>query len=331
MKRNFKLFRRGMVFYSEEIGTGKRKSLKTGNKREAEQILAAQNATHGNAALRFKMAEAFLSTVDKRLTERKWEDVIREFSEHGGESTIERKKRVFRNPAFEELKTKKILETTPEDFFHVTRHRTTAVILYLQQIQNYSLDLGYLLQPVLPSKRFPRPLHKQTKRAITRDEHRMFLDAEKNEERRAFYEMLWWTGAAQSDCADLQAEDFDLKLEVLVFTRQKTKSICRLHFGDGVKSLLLRLPRSGYLFPKMREGTWRTRAAEFGRRRRLLKLSGISLHSYRYAWAERAYKAGIPERLAMSALGHGSKAITRAYARSAEVICPVIDGANELI
>lgn len=84
MKPTFKLFRRGTVFYSEVIATGKRRSLKTSNRREADQILAAQNAAHGNAALQFKMAEAFLSTVDSRLTARTWENVIREFSEHGG-------------------------------------------------------------------------------------------------------------------------------------------------------------------------------------------------------------------------------------------------------
>ena len=39
MKTTFKLFKRGAVYYSKVIATGKRKSLKTGNKREAEQIL----------------------------------------------------------------------------------------------------------------------------------------------------------------------------------------------------------------------------------------------------------------------------------------------------
>jgi integrase len=53
-----------------------------------------------------------------------------------------------------------------------------------------------------------------------------------------------------------------------------------------------------------------------------LGIKGVSLHSYRYAWAERAKKAGYPERFAQEALGHNSKAVHRAYARKAQVELP---------
>ncbi len=42
-------------------------------------------------------------------------------------------------------------------------------------------------------------------------------------------------------------------------------------------------------------------------------LNRVTLHSYRYAWAERAKTAGYPERFAQEALGHNSKAVHRAY------------------
>jgi len=67
------------------------------------------------------------------------------------------------------------------------------------------------------------------------------------------------------------------------------------------------------------------RAAEFRRRCRLLKIEGVSLHSYRYAWAERAKTAGYPERFAQQALGHNSKAVHRAYARKAQVKLPSLE------
>ena len=54
-------------------------------------------------------------------------------------------------------------------------------------------------------------------------------------------------------------------------------------------------------------------------------ISGVSLHSYRYAWAERAKEAGYPERFAMQALGHSSKAVHRAYARKAQVVIPPLE------
>ena len=52
---------------------------------------------------------------------------------------------------------------------------------------------------------------------------------------------------------------------------------------------------------------------------------GITLHSYRYAWAERARICGYPERFAQEALGHNSKAVHRAYARKAQVVIPTLE------
>ena len=51
----------------------------------------------------------------------------------------------------------------------------------------------------------------------------------------------------------------------------------------------------------------------------------VSLHSYRYAWAERAKSVGYPERFAQEALGHSSKAVHRAYAKRALVKIPSLE------
>lgn len=67
------------------------------------------------------------------------------------------------------------------------------------------------------------------------------------------------------------------------------------------------------------------RAKLFRRRCLGLGIEGVSLHSYRYAWAERAKKAGYPERFAQEALGHNSAAVHRAYAKKAEVILPPLE------
>ena len=64
------------------------------------------------------------------------------------------------------------------------------------------------------------------------------------------------------------------------------------------------------------------RATEFKQRCDGLGIKGISMHSYRYGWAERAQVAGYPERFAQKALGHNSKAVHRAYARRAQVTLP---------
>jgi integrase len=72
---------------------------------------------------------------------------------------------------------------------------------------------------------------------------------------------------------------------------------------------------------KLRAGN---RATEFKSRCRQLGICGVSLHSYRYAWAERALKCGFPERFAQQALGHNSKAVHRAYAKNAAVTVPTL-------
>jgi hypothetical protein len=52
---------------------------------------------------------------------------------------------------------------------------------------------------------------------------------------------------------------------------------------------------------------------------------GVSLHSYRRAWAQRAKACGYPQRFAQEALGHSSRAVHKAYATGATVICPALD------
>jgi integrase len=51
----------------------------------------------------------------------------------------------------------------------------------------------------------------------------------------------------------------------------------------------------------------------------------VKLHSYRYAWAERAKTVGYPERYAQQALGHNSKAVHRAYAKGALMKIPSLE------
>ena len=65
--------------------------------------------------------------------------------------------------------------------------------------------------------------------------------------------------------------------------------------------------------------------SEKGQRCRQLGITGIKLHSYRYAWAERAKVAGMPERFAQEALGQNSNAVHRAYAKRALMKIPSLE------
>jgi integrase len=154
--------------------------------------------------------------------------------------------------------------------------------------------MGWLPWPVLPKKQWPKVQY-GAKRAITWEEHQRIVEREQNPERRSFYELCWLLGGSQGDLASLRAEDIDWGSRVVSYRRQKTKTMALLHFGEEVAALLRQLPTSGPLFPYLRRVRAADRATEFRQRCRGLGITGVTLHSYRYAWAERAKQCGYPE------------------------------------
>ena len=132
---------------------------------------------------------------------------------------------------------------------------------------------------------------------------------------------MWHLGGAQSDIATLRAEDIDWTQRTIAYGRAKTGVTALISFGDEAAAILSRLPQSGLLFPALARIHERHRSKMFIKRLATVGVTGVSLHSYRYAWAERAKTSGYPERFAMQALGQSSKAVHRAYARKAQVAC----------
>ena len=184
--------------------------------------------------------------------------------------------------------------------------------------------MNWLPVALVPRRQWPDVRYKE-KRAITQIEHRAIVARENNLERRLFYELDWCLGASQSDLASLDASDIDWKNKVISYARKKTGEIAFLSFGPEAEAILGRLPATGPLFPYLRTVRPGDRATEFKQRCIGLGFTGVSLHSYRYAWAERARPLGYLERFAQDALGHNSKAVHRAYARKAKVIVPSLE------
>ena len=100
----------------------------------------------------------------------------------------------------------------------------------------------------------------------------------------------------------------------------KTGEHAQLAIGKRLETILNHLPTTGPLFPTIFKSNAGARAAEFRRRCKLLGIQGVSLHSYRYAWAERAKTCGY-----QGALGHNSAAVHRAYAKKAKVKLPSLE------
>jgi hypothetical protein len=98
-----------------------------------------------------------------------------------------------------------------------------------------------------------------------------------------------------------------------------------LHLGAEALNLFKDLPAEGMLFPYLSSVRAGDRATEFGQRCQRLGIRGVTLHSYRYAWAERAKMCGYPERFAQEALGNNRKAVHRAYAKRALMKIPSLE------
>ena len=109
-----------------------------------------------------------------------------------------------------------------------------------------------------------------------------------NPERKALYQLCWHLGASQGDIANLKGEDVDWQNNTVSFVRKKTGVPVLVHLGSEALNLFEDLSAEGPLFPFLFRVRAGDRATEFASRCRQLGIAGVTLHSYRYAWAERA-------------------------------------------
>jgi integrase len=322
MKQRFRLYRRsGGIYYIHDDSTGKQESLQTRDRAEASALFAAKTQAHRQAHLNLRLARTYLAATDPMVAKRTWLMVMEEMAKLKRGETLVRWNNAMKDQAFGPILDLPVLETQAEHFLKVLNRGKVSTNVFLRRIHNFALDMGWLPWPVIVKRLWPAIVFKD-KRAITEEEHIRIVACEKNPERKAFYKLAWHLGASQSDLAFLEAENIDWEHHVISFARQKTKSIAILRFNDEVAEILRDLPGSGPLFPYLRTVRAGDRATEFGQRCHGLGIKGVTLHSYRYAWAERAKVAGYPERFAMENLGHNSKAVHRAYSRRAQVELP---------
>ena len=325
MKHRFGLIKRPWgVFYSKDRQTGQQESLGTRNKAEATELLNAKNEAHQQPMLNWQKARTYLSAADPEAMTRHWLYVMEQIlkTQHG--TTKARMERAIKDEAFKPLMSLPLVETRSQHFLRALDEGTVSTNSFLRKIHNFALDMNWLMGPVIPKQAWPPVVHKP-QRGITRDEHERIIAREPNSERRAYYQLCWYLGGSQTDMAMLCAENVNWSEKVITYNRVKTGKLCKVRFGDDAEALLLARPRNGSLFPYLSTVRECDRATEFKQRCRGLDIKGVTLHSYRYGWAERAMECGFAERYAQAALGHGSKAVHRAYAKKADVTIPALE------
>jgi integrase len=271
--------------------------------------------------LNLQIAKAYLAGSDNGIKTRTWQCALEALMNTKKGANQHRWKTVAKDKALALLLPQVIIETKGELLLKVLQAGTVSTNVYLRRLHNFCVDMSWLPWPLVPKRQWP-PVEFGEKRAITLAEHLAIIEREQNSERRAFYKLAWYLGASQSDLAFLDAENVDWDNHVISYQRMKTGTVAIVQMDQDIEEVLRDLPSEGPLFPYLRTVRAGDRATEFKQRCQGLDIKGVSLHSYRYAWAERAKAAGYPEQFAMENLGQNSKAVHRAYSRKAKVSLP---------
>jgi len=329
MKNRYRMFvrgkhRGGTIWWWHDNKTGKQQSLQTSDEAEASRLLDLKNQPHNHIGFHVQMARTHLLVSDPKAIKRTWQDVMNAIIGQKTGTTKDRWEKAAKCKSFNSIRALVVANTKSDEFLTVLADGKVSTNVYLRRLHNFALDMNWLLAPVIAKRAWPKVEYGE-KRSITANEHQKIIQREKNSERKAYYEVCWHVGASQSDVANLIADDIDWKERTISFDRMKTGQNSKLSFGGELEKVLRSLPASGKLFPHLSTVRESDRATEFKQRCDGLGIAGVTLHSYRYSWAERAKAAGYPERFAQTALGHGSKAIARAYAKNASVKLPSLE------
>lgn len=330
MRNRFRLIHRGNgYYYWHDTVTGERQSLETRDKVMANRLLMAKNQSFEQPALNLAMARAYLMGKSPQMVTRTWKDVMdakeERYRHQGVVSTLKRWQKVCRSQPFQHILDRCLVETEPEHFLSVLHHPQagTSTNVWLRILHNYALDMSWLLAPVLAKKVWPK-IQYRDRRGITEKEHLLILEKAKDHpEECNYYKLLWETGGSQTDIATLTADRIDWEQKSLLYRRMKTQQrgyeFAKIRLGKRLLAMISELPQQDYLLPNLASMSMENRSRMFRRRCESLGFKNLSLHCYRYAWAERARKANMPIRAAMETLGHKSRAVHQAYAKKVEV------------
>jgi len=284
MTQRYRKFKRTWgTYYAYDNFTGNSVSLKTKVKAEAVQKVNAMNETERQPGISLGLAKVYLNATDPKLATRTWQEVMENIVEKKVDETRRRWEVAIKDKNFDCIRKLHVAETRPEHFDRALADGKVSTNVYLRRIHNHALGMEWLLKSVIPRLQWPRPVFGQ-KRAITSAEHAAIVARELNPERRDFYELLWHTGASQSDAACLRAEDINWSSRTISYTRKKLKSRgssvkpALIRFGEEVEAILKRRPQTGPLFPYLCTVRPGDRATEFKQRCIGLKIKGVRLH-----------------------------------------------------
>jgi hypothetical protein len=149
------------VYYIEDSETGKRTSLETTERQTAERLLNARREAEQQPQINLQIARTYLLASDPTMVTRTWNEVMNAIIETKTGETQRRWKVAARDPAFDPIRNKPLVETRAEHFLRVLKAGTVSTNVYLRRLHNFALDTNWLLAPALVKRKWPTPIYRK--------------------------------------------------------------------------------------------------------------------------------------------------------------------------
>lgn len=164
--------------------------------------------------MNLQIAKAYLAGSDSGINTRTWGQALEAIIQTKAGETKARWVRAAADKALDGLRPRLVIETQAEHFLKALQAGTVSTNVHLRKLHNFALGMNWLPWPILPKKQWP-PVRYGEKRAITLEEHQRIIAREQNSELKAFYQLCWHLGGAQSDIANLRARDIQCTERVI--------------------------------------------------------------------------------------------------------------------
>jgi len=182
MRKSYRMFRRGNVYWVQNNETGKQETLRTKDRITAERLLNAKNESQRQPFINLQIARAYLFASDPQIARRTWTDVMEEMFKSKRDTRNATKRRylvAIKDKELDSIRKLPLMETRSEHFLKVLEAGKVSTNIYLRRVHNFALGMNWLPVPVLPKRMWPG-FHFGEKRAITRPEHDRIVARETN-------------------------------------------------------------------------------------------------------------------------------------------------------
>ena len=143
------------MFYCVDKTTGKRTSLKTSNRDDAEQIVEAKNNSVRQPILNLQIAKAYLAGTDNGIATRTWQQALDSLAGTKQGANKKRWLTVSKDKALAPLLPRVIIETQGELLLKAMQAGTVSTNVFLRRLHNFCVDMNWLPWPLIPKRQWP--------------------------------------------------------------------------------------------------------------------------------------------------------------------------------